>query len=329
MLHVLIWSILILLPYLVSNAENDYKIGAIPGIFFTISGFIHAAIFYGNAFYLYPILLNKRFWWLYIVLSILLIVASFQLKHEILSNWFPQVLTNATAAKFVFGPSVAIFIISIVYRKVIDQIRLEHELKERRTAQLETELKFLRSQINPHFLFNVLTNLVSLARKKSDKLEQSLIMLSDLMRYTVYDAQGKKVTLQKEIEYLHSYIALQKLRFGNEVKIDCAINISEEEHAYTIEPMLLIPFVENAFKHGAGYNEQQWIYITLSIVKGTMTFEVSNGYEPTSVTGKEEDSGIGISNVKSRLQLLYKGRYSLVINDKNNIFQIILTLVLT
>jgi len=211
MFHVLIWSILILLPYLVSSADNDYKIGDIPGIFFTISGFIHAAIFYGNAFYLYPALLNKRFWWLYILLSVLLIVGSFQLKYQILISWFPQVLKNTTAAKFVFGPSVAIFIISIVYRKVIDQIRLERELKERRTTQLETELKFLRSQINPHFLFNVLTNLVSLARKKSDKLEQSLIMLSDLMRYSVYDAQGKKATLQKEIEYLNSYIELQKL----------------------------------------------------------------------------------------------------------------------
>lgn len=147
MFHVSIWSIFILLPYLVSSADNNYKIGAIPGVFFAISGFIHAAIFYGNAFYLYPVLLNKRFWWLYTLVSILLIVGSFQLKHDILSNWFPQVLKNTTADKFVFGPSVFIFIISIVYRKVIDQIRLERELKERRTTQLETELKFPRSQI--------------------------------------------------------------------------------------------------------------------------------------------------------------------------------------
>ena len=326
--HALIWSILILMPYLVSSAGNEYKIGDIPGIFFTISGFIHAAIFYGNAFYLYPVLLNKRFWWLYTLLSSLLIVGSFQLKHEILVNWFPQVLKNTTATKFVFGPSVATFIISIVYRKVIDQIRLERELKERRTTQLERELKFLRSQINPHFLFNVLTNLVSLARKKSDQLEQSLIMLSDIMRYTVYDTQGKKVVLQKEIEYLHSYIALQKLRFGNEVKIDCSIVLGNEGNAYTIEPMLLIPFIENAFKHGAVFNEQPGISIKLSVVNGTMTFEVSNSYEHTSLDSKDEASGIGISNVKSRLNLLYKGKYNLVIHDGNNIFRIILILKL-
>jgi two-component system LytT family sensor kinase len=328
-LHVIIWSIIILLPYLVSSADHGYKIGNIPGIFFTITGFIHAAIFYGNAFYLYPVLLNKRFWWLYILLSILLIADSFQLKYEILIHWFPQVLKNTFAAKFVFGPSVATFIISIVYRKVLDQIRLEREVKERRSMQLETELKLLRSQINPHFLFNVLTNLVALARKRSDKLEQSLIMLSDLMRYTVYDAQGKKVTLQKEVEYLNSYIALQRLRFGNQVKIDCAVNLSEETKEHTIEPMLLIPFVENAFKHGAGYSEQPWIDIKLSVKEGTMAFEVSNNYEHTVITSKDATSGVGISNVKSRLNLLYKNKYNLIMNDKNNIFQIILTLILT
>ena len=326
MLHVTIWSILLLLPYLVSSADNDYRIGDIPGVFFTITGFIHAAIFYSNAFYLYPVLLNKRFWWLYILLSVLLIVGSFQLKYNILVNWFPQLLKNTTAAKFVFGPSVAVFIISIVYRKVIDQIRLERELKERKTTQLETELKFLRSQINPHFLFNVLTNLVSLARKKSDKLEQSLIMLSDLMRYSVYDAQGKKAILQKEITYLNSYIELQKLRFGNDVKIECSIELDKKENSYTIEPMLLIPFVENAFKYVAGYKEQPWINIKLSVKGGTMTFEVINSYEHTTATGKDENSGIGISNVKSRLNLLYKDNYNLIINDKNNMFHIILTL---
>jgi len=119
----------------------------------------------------------------------------------------------------------------------------------------------------------------------------------------------------------------QKLRFGNEVKIDCSIKLDKDENSYTIEPMLLIPFVENAFKHGAGYSEQPWINIKLSVKGGTMTFEVCNNYEHTSVTGKDENSGIGISNVKSRLNLLYKGNYTLIINDNNNTFHIILTLI--
>lgn len=325
-LHVLIWSLLILLPYLVSNADDYYKVGDIPGVFFSISGFIHAAIFYGNAFFLYPVLLNKRFWWLYILLALLLILGSFQLKYAILIRWFPEMLNDTIATRFVYGPSVVIFIVSMVYRKVIDQNWLEHQIKEKQTAQLETELKFLRSQINPHFMFNVLTSLVSLARKKSDKLEQSLLMLSDLMRYTVYDAKDKKVSLQREIEYLGSYIALQKLRFGNEVKFDYSPDLSEND--FPIEPMLLIPFVENAFKHGTDYSEQSRIDITLSLTGATMTFEVSNRYEPSAPAGKDGSVGIGISNVRSRLQLLYENKHNLVIIDKNNIFHVILTLIL-
>jgi LytS/YehU family sensor histidine kinase len=286
------------------------------------------AIFYGNAFYLYPRFLNKRFWWLYILLSATLIIGAFRLKYHILATWFPQVLEDATTVKFVFGPTIVFFIISLVYRKVIDQLQFEHEFNERRAAQLETELKFLRAQINPHFLFNVLTNFASLARKKSDKLEPSLIMLSDLMRYTVYEAQGSKVDLQKEIGYLDNYIQLQKLRFGNEVHINYSTELDNQENRYIIEPMLLIPFVENAFKHGAGYLEQSWILIRLSVKGGVMTFEVCNNYEPTSIAGKYDNSGIGILNVRSRLDLLYKNNYTLLINDENHIFHIILTLTL-
>ncbi|WP_431217545.1 sensor histidine kinase [Puia sp. P3] len=124
---------------------------------------------------------------------------------------------------------------------LVDRFRAEREQKERQATELLTELKFLRSQISPHFLFNVLTNLVSLARKKSDSLEPALIKLSELLRYMLYDTQGKKVPLQTEVEYLNNYLDLQRLRFGNDVDIDSRIEADDEAMAYTIEPMLLIP----------------------------------------------------------------------------------------
>jgi two-component system LytT family sensor kinase len=328
-LHGLIWSILLLLPYFVSIAGNGYKIGAMPGLFFTICGFIHMLIFYVNAFFLYPKLYNKRFWWLYFIAAIALIIVSFQLKYIVLALWFPGVLQDQSAYKFVFAPSFAVFIISILYRRIVDKIHFEQLKKEQEATQLFTELKFLRSQISPHFLFNVLTNLVSLARKKSDKLEQSLIMLSDLLRYMLYDTQGKKVGLLKEIEYLNSYIELQKLRFGNDVQVDCYIEIDSHNDAYNIEPMLLIPFVENAFKHGAGFIEAPWIGISLSVLNGLMVFEVQNKFDGKHDTSKDETSGIGLSNVKSRLLLLYKNRHELTINDDGKLFQTLLTLQLT
>ena len=328
-LHGLIWSVLLLLPYLVSNAENDYKIGAIPGLFFTIGGLIHMAIFYGNAFYLYPKLYNKRFWWLYIICALALIVLSFQLKFIILSLWFPEVLKDRSLYRFIFAPSVAVFVISLVYRRIVDRIRLEHLKKEQEAARLFTEIKFLRSQISPHFLFNVLTNLVSLARKKSNKLEQSLIMLSDLLRYMLYDTQGTKVSLLKEVEYLESYIELQKLRFGDDVHVDCCIEIDSRDDRYTIEPMLLISFVENAFKHGTGFIDGAWIGISLSVRKNVMIFEVQNRFDAAHNTIKDETSGIGLGNVRSRLLLLYKNRHELRIKNDGKLFQTILTLQLT
>jgi two-component system, LytTR family, sensor kinase len=328
-LHVLIWSALLLFPYIVSSPANGYKIGIIPGILFTIAILIHMAIFYSNAFYLYPKLYNRRYWWLYIISSALLLLGSFRLKFYIIAKWFPGALKNETIFRFVFIPSVAVFIISIIYRRIVDRIRFEREQKEKQSEQLLTELKFLRSQISPHFLFNVLTNLVSLARKKSDKLEQSLIMLSDLMRYMLYDAQGKKVELGKEVEYLNSYIALQKLRFGNDVKIDHAIKLNEDDDHYTIEPMLLIPFVENAFKHGTGCLEHPYICIKLLVSQGLLIFEVLNNFNKEPDTSKDENSGIGLNNVKTRLNMLYKNNYTLTINDSNDLFHIILTLKLT
>lgn len=327
-LHVLIWGAVLLLPYFVSTAANNYKIGSVPGLFFTEAGFIHMAIFYINVFYLYPKFYNRRFWLLYILTSVLLVFGSFWLKYHIMATWFPEIVRDPSVYKFVFPPSIAVFVISVIYCRIVDSIRTERQQKEKQAAQLLTELKFLRSQISPHFLFNVLTNLVSLARKKSDKLEQSLIMLSDLMRYMLYDAQGKKVALQKEIEYLSSYIELQKLRFGNDVLVNSRIELDDEGDQYTIEPMLLIPFVENAFKHGVGYNEQPQIDIELSVYKGLMIFEVRNKFEPEPVDSKDENSGIGLSNVQSRLNLLYHNRYTLVINDQNNLFHITLTLKL-
>jgi two-component system LytT family sensor kinase len=327
-LHLLIWSGLFLLPYLVSNSANDYRIGAIPGVVFSGTILVNMVIFYANTFYLYPQLYNKRYWWLYIITIILLLLASFWLKFYLIGALSTGMMKKATAGRFVFSSSIAVLIISLIYCRIVAGIRQEREQKEKQAAQLSTELKFLRSQVSPHFLFNVLTNMVSLARKNSDKLETSLLMLSDLMRYMLYDARETKVELRKEVEYLNCYIALQKLRFGNDVNIESTIKLDEEANHYTVEPMLLIPFVENAFKHGTGNLDQAYISIKLLATQKLLVFEVLNSFDDASHDSSDENSGIGLSNVRSRLELLYKNKYTLTINDKNNLFYIILTLEL-
>jgi hypothetical protein len=323
-LHVLVWSIVLFFPYLVSDAANQYKIGPLPGFYFTLSGIIHILIFYANAFFLYPQFLNRAYWWVYIVSAILLILFSVRAKFYILEWWFPH--ASQDTRSHVLFPSVLIFIISVFYSIVVDKIRSEKLQKENEAMQLGMELKFLRSQISPHFLFNILTNFVSLARKKSDHLETSLLMLSGLMRYMLYDA-GKKISLQQEVEYLESYIALQKLRFGREVKIVFNIVLSQEETC-NIEPMLLIPFVENAFKHGAGYVDHPLIDINLVVREGVLVFQVKNKFDRETDTSKDDSSGIGLRNVRARLTLLYPARHDLVIHTNESLFSINLTLKL-
>jgi two-component system, LytTR family, sensor kinase len=323
-LHSLVWSIMLFLPYLVSDANNQYKIGPIPGLYFTLSGIIHMIIFYGNALFLYPKFLNGAYWWLYIVAAILLIVFSVRGKFYILAWWFSD---SPGARAHVLFPSVVVFTVSIFYSIAGERIRAEKLQKENEAMQLGMELKFLRSQISPHFLFNISTNLASLARKKSDHLEALLLTLSGLMRYMLYDA-GKKISLKQEAEYLESFIALQQLRFGQDVKIVFSIALSHEQTNYCIEPMLLIPFVENAFKHGTGYVDQPAIDINLKVKEGELIFQVKNKFEGEADTSKDESSGIGLKNVRSRLALLYPERHNLVIHTDKNLFRINLTMKL-
>jgi len=329
-IHVLIWLLLTLLPFMISNAATHYSIGPIPGDLAVVMGLIHIAMFYTQAYVLYPRFFCRRRWWLYVVLGLALIAASIRLKIQITEIWWPEVMVKSRHEiyKIIVGGSIEMFFISLAYSRILSNIRRERKRKEMEALQLATELKFLRNQISPHFLFNVLTNMVSLARKRSDQLEPALITLSELMRYMLYDTQGRKVPLSTEILYLNSYIGLQKLRFGNDVSVNCSIGEIASDGPWVIEPMLLIPFVENAFKHGVGAVEQPQIIVRLEVKDGWMHFEVHNTYDETMSAGKEENSGLGLNNVRTRLELLYPKEHTLAVRREKHWFQIVLTLKL-
>lgn len=325
-LHGLAWSVVLFFPYLVSDAGQQYKIGPLPGPYFTLSGIVHMGLFYGNALILYPKLLNRVYWPLYILTVVALVFLSYEVKLYLLATWFPG--ASPDARTHVLFPSVIAFIASVFYSITVDKIREEKKRKENEAMLLAMELKFLRSQISPHFIFNVLTNLASLARKRSDHLETSILMLSGLMRYMLYDP-GKKITLGQEAEYLESYMELQKLRFGQKTEIHFYQDVSTEALNCTIEPMLFIPFVENAFKHGTGYIDQPFIDVQLTAETNQVILKVKNKFKSETAPAKDGSSGIGLNNVCSRLKLLYPGRHDLVIDKDNNVFSINLTLRLT
>jgi LytS/YehU family sensor histidine kinase len=205
-----------------------------------------------------------------------------------------------------------------------DRLRSERLASEKVNENLQTELSLLRSQVSPHFMFNVLNNMVALARKKSDALEPSLIKLSSLMRYMLYETDEQKVPLAKESEYLQSYIDLQQQRFGKNVTINA--NLHAPEIGYEIEPMLLIPFVENAFKHGTGMIPDAQIDINLEVKQNVLFFTVRNKYYDLPMEVKDKTSGIGLANVSRRLNLLYHHQYKLDIRKQDGWFSVLLQL---
>ncbi len=204
----------------------------------------------------------------------------------------------------VFNVPLFVFIVisSSAFRIIRDRIEENQRSKERETENLKTELSFLRSQVSPHFMFNVLNNMVALARKKSDMLEPSLIQLSSLLRYMLYETDEDKVALEKEIDYLKSFIELQAQRFGKNVKINA--NLEPIQQDYSIEPMLLIPFVENAFKHGTGLITDAQIDIHLKIENGQLEFCVSNKHNRRGARAKGQNFRYRAHECKKTLKFI-------------------------
>ncbi len=225
---------------------------------------------------------------------------------------------------FMHFPFLMAWALSTSIKFSLDFARIERERKDSENENLKSELSLLRSQISPHFMFNVLNSLTALARKKSDDLEPIIIKLSQLMRYMLYDSGINKVSLETEIEYLQNYIDLQKLRFGS--SIDVHFEKSVTHTGFNLEPMLLIPFVENAFKHGTGMILQPEIHIHLSNDGKQLNFIVKNKFTPNVKEEKDATSGIGLQNVKRRLELLYPGKYSLGIDQNKEWFEVKLKL---
>src|SRR6187200_1866438 len=247
MLHGLCWILLFRLPYMLRPSftsprellqQNKQNLSYLTNI----NHVIWIALFYVNAYIIVPQVIYKKRFEKY-VLVLLAILSILFLIDWTLFYFLIDGLAYSIKNFFWFNffPILFVLACSTAFRMVNDRIQGDRLQKEKENENLKTELSLLRSQVSPHFMFNIMNNMVALARKKSDLLEPSLIKLSSLLRYMLYETD-EKVALQKEIEYLQSYIDLQKQRFGNNVTIKtCMEKVNED---YEIEPMLLIPFVE-------------------------------------------------------------------------------------
>jgi len=334
--HAAAWVLLFSLPYLLrpSYDGGDHKPAHPEGSKFSFiaprtSDALLIGFFYLNAAVLMVKFFYRKRFFLYIS-SVLLCFAGFTLLSFLVTKEFAVTDPGFTIRRHLpFSTFVFLFILacSIAYKTISDRFTADKLTRERENENLKTELSLLRSQVSPHFMFNVLNNMVALARKQSDLLEPSLIKLSSLMRYMLYETGEHKVSLEKETEYLQSYIDLQRMRFSSKLAVNTTINMTNER--YDIEPMLLIPFVENAFKHGTGVIDNPHIDITLYAENNTLYFTVKNKYNPVSTEIKDGASGIGLANVSRRLELLYPGKHTLTITRENNTFNVSLQIDVT
>jgi two-component system, LytTR family, sensor kinase len=191
---------------------------------------------------------------------------------------------------------------------------------------LRNELDMLNAQLNPHFLFNTLNNIDSLIRSNPDKASESLITLSEIMRYMVYEARKPKATLNAEIAHYQNIIKLQRLRLKDPSKVQ--FNIETENGTTEVAPLLFLPFIENAFKFAVFDTPGSIIDIHIKTGENRVNFSCSNSYRKNGETVKNKTGGIGLSNLKRRLELLYPKRYSLAIHDENSYFSVQLTIEL-
>ncbi len=335
-MHIAAWVLLFSLPNLLrpsfSGGEQPHRPeGDETANFFImrLNDLCLVGFFYLNALVLFPRLVYKRKYIFYL-LAVAACFTLITLQNYSLVKAFANPGPGYTLQKhafFIFFICLFILACSIAYRTIKDKMHADNLAQEKENEFLKTELSLLRSQVSPHFMFNVLNNMVALARRQSDQLEPSLIKLSSLMRYMLYEAGEEKVSLEKETEYLQSYIDLQQQRFGKKVSIQTIFH--QPDKVYYIEPMLLIPFVENAFKHGTGMIDQAMIQIELEAKNNVLQFTVTNKYNEDSAEVKDRASGIGLTNVARRLELLYQQKHKLHIKKEGGFFITSLTINLS
>ncbi|MCP9749700.1 sensor histidine kinase [Ferruginibacter sp. HRS2-29] len=281
--------------------------------------------FYLNAYWLMPKLFSRKKYWFFTLITIcLLLLVLFVPEKVHLIHRGNNVIefrrrSPDLIALFLF---LVVFLLSsciYIMRQWRNAERLNRAIEN---EQLTTELAFLRSQINPHFLFNTLNNIYTLAVTKSEYTGNAILKLSDMMRYVVTDAALDVVPLEKEIAYVKDFVELQKIRLTDKVTV--VMDISGATSGCQVAPLLLITFIENAFKHGVSTAHASQIEIRLKMVNGKLDLLVKNNIHQ----GHQADisAGTGLTNAQRRLDLLYKNKHQLKIRQDNDTFYIHLLL---
>ncbi len=299
----------------------------------TVDVLVSLGIIFSFLYYLYPKLLIKREYkkFLYHSFIILIGFSAFEFFSDEIILYYYQIpaepelvyelynLESRQSYDFTILPgNLIVFLFSLLYAFTKAWIINERNKVKSEKEKLKAEVDFLRSQINPHFLFNSLNNIYAITqRNKDDEAGKAITKLSSLLRFMIYEGSENKILLQQEIELINNFIEINKLRFSQEDNIKINFIVKGDIKSYKIAPLILIPFVENAFKHGISTKPEGEILISIILKDDYINFTVENAVFKKSYN-LNSYSGIGLLNVKKRLSLLYKDDHSLVIEEKED-----------
>ena len=338
--HIIFWlaSIALMLFFFFFN-EKQVHLDFVSLAKAVITNIGFALAVYINLYILIPKFLKQKSYIFYVFWLIMLLTIS-SLSIQLLLIYPLRTMLDFGDSLTSFNTNLhsAYFFATLIYVAITSLLKfikdwlslqdLNYKLAKIEKQKLEAELKTLKGQLNPHFLFNSLNNIYSLALIKSDLVPELILKLSDLMRHIIYESKENFIFLNKEIDFVNNFIALQKIRTPDHVFIEYKIN--GEIPSAKIAPLIFEPFIDNAFKHGMpGIGKSDFIHIHFDFNNpGFLSFQIQNNYEK-SVGWKQKNSGIGIKNVKQRLKYLYKkSEYKLAVNKENHLFSVSLQLKL-
>jgi len=328
--HSLFWIVMI--SFWVYIADSNLKLPAkYLLVIFVLYPVININLFYLNFLILIPWFLNKKRYGLYAMAVIIALIVYGLGKYGVAVIFKQYVLTRmkgevvgfwAYFINTIFASLIFLFF-STALKFTVDWFLNERIQRDLENQRLSAELAFLKSQINPHFLFNSLNSIYSLAYQRSETTPGAILKLSEIMRYMLYECNDNKVDLVKELQYLQNYIDLQKIRYADKAYIDFKVEGNIETQK--IVPLLLIAFMENAFKHGVAGNPLTPIRLLIDVEESHLHFYIQNRKHTNN---RDASGGIGLINVKRRLDLLYPGKYNLDIRDETDTYTVELSLVL-
>jgi sensor histidine kinase YesM len=318
--------------YLFKTGTKPEKIDYVYTILFQLT--LVPAV-YINIELLLPKLGNrKRILFYLLSLSVLIILFAW-INYNFFDDWSAKVFPDYFfISYFTFREVILFFLVYIIITMLLKLSKswfqvswLQKELLQKEKQKAEVELKALKAQINPHFFFNTLNSIYSMALDKDARLPGTVLQLSDLMRYFIYGSKDNFIPLEKELTVVNDYIALQKIRSGEQLSVQ--INKDGEVSEQKIAPLLLITFLENAFKHGAkGSSENTFIRLDIKVERDKLNFTVENNKGTIDEVNTGEYNGLGLENVKRQLELLYPGKHLLNIKDGKDRFVVALQLSL-